>query len=254
MGPNLPDPQVKRSDEPSGDEIDWEIVGYDPEHPQTNIFYRGIPETTGRSVHQNFPKGGRVDEYHTYSIDWRSDRIIFSIDDIEVRTYFKNSKEADSPNTPNKFFPDRAGKVAFALWSRAKDDPSAWSGGPVQWPDPNNKKASAIYDYIDIQCYDDNDRPVPKWPLRPQNVDRMKTAKNQPTSGRFGTITVSAGYGGDKMTEGNFLIKLDPSGGPTDPGLSPVDALPKPQSGSTAVNALGFGFLLSVLVTLRFIV
>jgi hypothetical protein len=239
MGPNLPDPQVKKSDEPSGDEIDWEIVGYDPEHPQTNIFYRGIPETTGRSVHQDFPEGGRVDEYHTYAIDWRSDRIIFSIDEIEVRTYLKNSNEANSINTPNPFFPDRAGKVAFALWSRNHDLPTSWSGGPVQWPNPNNKTASAIYDYIDIQCYDDNDRPVPKWPLRAENVDRMDTAKGQPTGGRFGIITVPAGYGGERMTE-------DPSGGPTDPGLAPVDPLPKPKSGTAAVNAISFGALFSV--------
>jgi beta-glucanase (GH16 family) len=44
MGPNLPDSSLDLSstDKNSGDEIDWEIVGGDPDNAQSNIFYRVV--------------------------------------------------------------------------------------------------------------------------------------------------------------------------------------------------------------------
>lgn len=48
---------------------------------------------------------------------------------------------------------------------------SGWAGSPIEWPATN--KLFAEYDDLTIQCYDDQDLPVPKWPAGPENPDRV---------------------------------------------------------------------------------
>jgi beta-glucanase (GH16 family) len=189
MGPNLPDAglDLSNTDPQGGDEIDWEIVGGDPKNAQSNIFYRGYREFAIRGGIHPVPSG--VDASQKYTIDWRSDRIIFLINDQVQRTYYKNSTEADSEYVPNRrFFPDRAGKVQFALWSEATN---AWAGGAAKWPLGVNS-TNAKFEYIDIQCYNDKDQPVPKWPLQ-NNPDMKPTIKFQPTQGVSAKIPPEAG-------------------------------------------------------------
>ncbi|KAJ3303816.1 hypothetical protein HDV03_003488 [Kappamyces sp. JEL0829] len=152
VGPNLPDTELdlKGTDPNSGDEIDWEIVGGDATHAQSNVFYRGFKEFGVRGGFHNIT----VTEKHKYTIDWRHDKIIWSIDDVVVRTYSRDDKTAAVAQNPNRrFFPDRAQKIQFALWS---DLNNAWAGGAPKFPAGSNS-AVATYDYVDIQCYDDNE-------------------------------------------------------------------------------------------------
>lgn len=98
------------------DEIDWEITGGSSQTAlaQTNIFYRGIPEY---DIHASKHPDPLVAEYHTYTIDWRSDSIIFSIDGIVQRTYL-NDKNAVSPMTPpgQHWFPNTPSKIQISVW------------------------------------------------------------------------------------------------------------------------------------------
>jgi beta-glucanase (GH16 family) len=73
------------------DEIDIELVGGDKEHWQTNVF---APSTEDRKPHygklssvQNVPGAfPTIEEFHSYSIDWSPERIIWSVDGQAVRT------------------------------------------------------------------------------------------------------------------------------------------------------------------------
>ncbi len=195
----------------TGDEIDWEILGKDPRQATNNVFYRGIKEYSKHDAIVPVPKG--VDQTLVYGIEWKKDQIVFTIDDKVVRTYNRNGTEANSQFLPNtRFFPDRPQKVQLAVWSEASN---AWAGGPVQWPS-GTSQLSATIDFIDIICYDDNMKPVPKWPLNAP--DRKATEAGQPTSVSGSTFPSEAGpiqggksqpplyppgYNGAKLTGGS---------------------------------------------------
>jgi beta-glucanase (GH16 family) len=109
MGPHLPDEGIDmtNTDPQGGDEIDWEILGNDPENAQSNIFYRGFREFSVRGGYHPLPKKS-ITVPHKYTIDWRRDQILFSIDDVVQRRYLKNSTQANSKEAPGRrFFPDR---------------------------------------------------------------------------------------------------------------------------------------------------
>jgi beta-glucanase (GH16 family) len=189
MGPHLPDDELDltNTDKRGGDEIDFEIVGGARNEAQSNIFYRGFKEYAIRgAVH----KVDDIEQFHKYTIDWKKEAISFYIDDELVRTYYKNSTQANSKESATRrFFPDRAMKIQFALWSEAQN---AWAGGRPVFP-PGTDTVSAVYQYVDIQCYNDDDEPVPQWPIVPENPLSKPTIPNQPTEGVNGAISKEAG-------------------------------------------------------------
>jgi Glycosyl hydrolases family 16 len=181
MGPNLPDSSLNlaSTDKNSGDEIDWEIVGGEPYKAESNIFYRGFKDYSLRGGKHNVD----VTEKHLYTIDWKRESIAFLIDNKLVRTYYKNQSTANptreqDPSQLHRFFPNRAMKVQFAMWS---DITNNWAGGIPEFPAGQNS-ATATYDFVDIQCYNDKDEPVPQWPLE-NNPARKESLPNQPTRG-----------------------------------------------------------------------
>ena len=81
---------------PESDEIDIELVGGDPKHWQTNVFAPAAHEDqplygTLSSV-ENYPLNTKsVNAMHYYSIDWSPERIVWSVDGVEVRTLEKGA-------------------------------------------------------------------------------------------------------------------------------------------------------------------
>lgn len=144
------------------DEIDVEWIGKEPTKPQSNIFYKGIPEY-GRHFQRLNSRTG----LQTITIDWKSTSIQFSVDNQIQRTYLKNSPEAISPRTPpgQRWFPNTPSRVQISVWDTTGSAPGtqAWAGGPIPW-NRMPSKLYAYYEYIDIQCYNDKDQPVYKWP------------------------------------------------------------------------------------------
>jgi beta-glucanase (GH16 family) len=144
------------------DEIDIEWIGKEPTNPQSNIFYKGIPEYGLHFQRLNSKPG-----IQHITIDWKSTSIQFSVDGKVQRTYLKNSPNAISPKTPpgHRWFPNTPSKVQISVWDTTGSPPGtqAWAGGPIPW---NNmpSKLYAYYEYIDIQCYNNKDQPVYKWP------------------------------------------------------------------------------------------
>lgn len=164
------------------DEIDWEFVGGKRSSGETNIFYKGILEFQIRS---ETITTGPIDQSREYSIDWNRQRIIWSINGNEVRTYALSSPNAVTSMTPpgERSYPSSPAQVQIGVWdggSSSSAGTSQWAGGPVPWA--SNPSLSAVYESITIQCYDSNDNPVPKWPLDARNPDMLQDPPNQTRS------------------------------------------------------------------------
>jgi beta-glucanase (GH16 family) len=146
----------------SKDEIDVEWIGKEPTKPQSNIFYKGIPEY---GLH--FKRLQASSGIQNITIDWKSTSIQFSVDGKIQRTYLKNSPEAISPLTPpnQRWFPNTPSKIQISVWDTTGSAPGtqAWAGGPIPW-NRMPSKLYAYYEYVDIQCYNDKDQVVYKWP------------------------------------------------------------------------------------------
>ncbi|KAJ9618374.1 transglycosylase [Knufia peltigerae] len=111
------------------DEIDWEWLGGDDTQAQSNYFGKG-QTTTGYNRGAFHGAPNNHDEFHTYSIDWTADQIVWSIDGTTVRAMTQAQAEAGQyPQTPMY--------VKVGAW--AGGDPSnpqgtiEWAGGPTDY-------------------------------------------------------------------------------------------------------------------------
>ncbi|EXJ93004.1 hypothetical protein A1O3_01560 [Capronia epimyces CBS 606.96] len=107
------------------DEIDWEWLGGDNTQAQSNYFGKGIT-TTGYNRGAFHGAADNHDTFHTYSIDWTADQIVWSIDGTTVRAMTQDQAESGQyPQTPMY--------VKLGAW--AGGDPSnpqgtiEWAGG-----------------------------------------------------------------------------------------------------------------------------
>jgi beta-glucanase (GH16 family) len=156
------------------DEIDFETVGKDRTTIQTNVFARGILE---RGQHGATHRVGDITRPQQYNIDWNSERIVFGINGAAVRTHRRNGPEANRPidrQRGHPWYPITPSLVQFAVW----ESDSEWAGAPLRWP-ANESKLSVKVDWIDIQCYNDKNQIVPKWPVA-GNPDRQDAFPDQP--------------------------------------------------------------------------
>ncbi|KAI9206973.1 concanavalin A-like lectin/glucanase domain-containing protein [Polychytrium aggregatum] len=174
----------------SKDEIDYEIVGAQVTQAQSNVFYQGYPEYGVWSATHNLPSG-TIDQYHDYTIDWNSDRILWQIDNTTVRN-FTNTHYSTNPALANQtWFPNTPSLIQFSLWDSGDDVTNAgqvaWSGGPPSWSQPSY---NASWAYVDIQCYDDNNSPVSAWPVG--SVRAQSSPLPSPSSSSTTTTVQSA--------------------------------------------------------------
>ncbi|KIX04009.1 uncharacterized protein Z518_07562 [Rhinocladiella mackenziei CBS 650.93] len=103
------------------DEIDWEWLGGDNTQVQSNYFGKGITTTYNRGAFHSAPDNH--DTFHTYSIDWTADQIVWSVDGTTVRAMTQDQAEAGQyPQTPMY--------VKLGAW--AGGDPSN-PEGTIQW-------------------------------------------------------------------------------------------------------------------------
>ncbi|KAJ9614175.1 hypothetical protein H2200_002311 [Cladophialophora chaetospira] len=111
------------------DEIDWEWLGGDDNQAQSNYFGKG-QTTTGynRGAYHGAPNNH--EEFHTYSIDWTADQIVWSIDGQTVRAMSPSQAEAGQ-------FPQTPMFVKLGTWAGgdSSNPPGTitWSGGPTDY-------------------------------------------------------------------------------------------------------------------------
>ncbi|EEH05832.1 extracellular cell wall glucanase Crf1 [Histoplasma capsulatum G186AR] len=137
------------------DEIDWEWLGVDNAQVQTNYFGKNQQGTFDRGQFHADP--GNQDGFHTYSIDWNSDRLIWQIDGQTVRTLTAASAGASYPQTPMQ--------IKAGVW--AGGDPSnppgtiEWAGGKTDYgagPFVMGLKSISVTDYSTGTQYRYTDR------------------------------------------------------------------------------------------------
>jgi beta-glucanase (GH16 family) len=137
------------------DEIDFEFVGTDLDHAQSNYYSQGV---TNYNNGGNLSTTNTVSNVHTYTIDWTPDQISWIVDGKTLRT----KKRSDTWNsTSNRFdFPQTPSRVMLSLWpaglaSNGKGTVD-WAGGLIDWNSPymQNGYYYAMVNDVNVQCYD----------------------------------------------------------------------------------------------------
>lgn len=112
------------------DEIDWEWLGADDAHAQTNYFGKGITTTYNRGT--DCDASNNQDEFHKYSIDWTSEQIVWQVDGVTIRAMtYAEAETGQYPQTPMY--------IKVGSWSGG--DPSnppgtiQWAGGVTNYAD-----------------------------------------------------------------------------------------------------------------------
>lgn len=109
------------------DEIDWEWLGGDNAQVQTNYFGKGDTSSFSRGAyHEN---SGNHDDFHTFSIDWTSSQIVWSIDGKTVRVLTPETAETNQ-------YPQSPMMVKVGVW--AGGDPNNAKGTIGEWDRPKN--------------------------------------------------------------------------------------------------------------------
>ncbi|KAI1429955.1 concanavalin A-like lectin/glucanase domain-containing protein [Xylaria sp. FL1777] len=127
------------------DEIDDEWLGADDTEVQTNYFGKGITGSYNRG--QFNPAANNQAEFIKYTVDWTSDRIVWTVGETVVRTL--NANEAESGQ-----YPQTPMQIKFGSWSGG--DPSN-SEGTIEWArgptDYSKGPFSMVVQHIKITDY-----------------------------------------------------------------------------------------------------
>lgn len=111
------------------DEIDWEWVGSEGGHVQTNYFGKGNDTTfdRGKKHEANDP----THSFHNYTIHWTKEKLEWWVDDNLVRTL--KYEEAQG----GKFYPQTPATVRLGIWPAGDKDNRKgtieWAGGEVDY-------------------------------------------------------------------------------------------------------------------------
>lgn len=117
------------------DEIDWEWLGADTSHVQSNFFGKGDTSTYDRGgIHE---MSDPTAAFHTYTIDWNKDSMKWLIDGNLVREV----AYADPKAKGGERYPQTPMEVKMGSWigcasQAAAEDPKTkgtceWAGGPI---------------------------------------------------------------------------------------------------------------------------
>ncbi|KAI6712937.1 hypothetical protein PZA11_005215 [Diplocarpon coronariae] len=110
------------------DEIDMEWLGSDDSEVQTNYFGKGQVTTYNRGAFH--PAPNNQDEFITYTIEWTSEQIIFSVGNEVIRVVTPATADSNQ-------YPQSPMQIKFGAW--AGGDPSnpegtiSWARGPTDY-------------------------------------------------------------------------------------------------------------------------
>ncbi|KAG0170679.1 hypothetical protein DFQ28_005700 [Apophysomyces sp. BC1034] len=129
-----------------GDEIDFEFVGADPRHVQTNYFW-GKNIVYGVNGGNHAISGSAYDEFHTYKMDWSPERIVWSVDGSVVRTKYRSQTYHRGAYE----YPTAPARAQIGLWDGSTAPGTAqWCNGPIDWH--KNKNIAAYIKEIEVTC------------------------------------------------------------------------------------------------------
>ncbi|KAH9941782.1 glycoside hydrolase family 16 protein [Epithele typhae] len=145
------------------DEIDWEFPGTQTTEGQSNFFWQGyVPNPNDGATHGNLTD--TFSNYHDYTIDWQQDTLTWLIDGNAVRT-LKRSDVTGSDGVSH--YPSTPSRVQLSVWpagiSQSAQGTIDWSGGLINFDDPDYKAAGHFYalvESVSITCADSKSNPA----------------------------------------------------------------------------------------------
>jgi hypothetical protein len=131
------------------DEIDWEMIGGNKTHVETNFFGKGNTTIMDRAIWYPMATPPQ-DNFHNYSVEWTKETIKWGIDGSVVRTL-----PITDPSTINGTqYPQTPMTVRLGIWAGGdSDNPNGtiqWAGGLTdysQGPFTMSVKSINIQDY-----------------------------------------------------------------------------------------------------------
>ncbi|KAH7066286.1 concanavalin A-like lectin/glucanase domain-containing protein [Paraphoma chrysanthemicola] len=139
------------------DEIDFEWVGVDTSHVQSNFYSQGVTNyNNGKNL--TVPGGNTVENMHEYCIDWKQDSLTWSIDGKDQRTL--NRKDTWNSTSGRFDYPQTPSRIMLSLWpaglSSNEKGTIEWAGGEIDWNSPymQNGYYFARFSEVTVECYD----------------------------------------------------------------------------------------------------
>jgi|SRR5579862_1806303 len=138
------------------DEIDYEFVGKDLETGQTNIYWQALPYYGNSANITNITD--TFTDWHTYSVDWTPDQIVWSVDGVAKRTKTRASTWNATSGLYN--YPQTPSRVQLSIWPGGASSQAQgtidWAGGPIDWSGPDIQSNGYYYMQIanvTVKCY-----------------------------------------------------------------------------------------------------
>lgn len=138
------------------DEIDFEFVGYDLTHPQSNFYALGI---TNYSNAENSTTTNTFSNWHYYEIDWQEDELTWLIDGQVIRTLKKD--DTWNSTTERYDYPQTPSRIEMSLWPGGDSSNGLgtieWAGGEISWDTEDIKEYGYYYAYVKnmtVEAYD----------------------------------------------------------------------------------------------------
>ncbi|KAK1723084.1 concanavalin A-like lectin/glucanase domain-containing protein [Colletotrichum acutatum] len=192
------------------DEIDWEFVGADQTHVQTNFYALGVNDYT-RARYYEVPFNPMT-SFHTYTIEWTKESIVFSIDGKVYRT--ATPAEGNYPQTPMQ--------LKLGTWVGGKGTAQGtidWAGGLAQWnqaPFAGHYRSLKVWDYAGgdkagAKQYEYSKGSDGKW----QTIQIIGAGEKSGSSGSVGDVGNVAGPKPDKSSDKDDKNKAQQSDAPT---------------------------------------
>ncbi|EKG13172.1 Glycoside hydrolase family 16 [Macrophomina phaseolina MS6] len=138
------------------DEIDFEFIGVDINHAQSNFYSQGVTNyNNGMNLTVD---SDTVNNEHEYVIDWQPDTLTWSIDGNVMRTL--NRKDTWNSTSGRFDYPQTPSRVMLSLWPAGLPSNAEgtinWAGGLVDWNSQymQNGYYYAHFSSIEVECYD----------------------------------------------------------------------------------------------------
>lgn len=110
------------------DEIDWEFLGGNRTHAETNFFGKGNTTTYNRAIWYPLPDNAAPqDEFHNYTVTWTAESLDWYIDGHHVRQVTPH----DAVTLMGKNYPQTPMTLKLGIW--AGGDQKENAPGVVQW-------------------------------------------------------------------------------------------------------------------------
>ncbi|KAJ4334115.1 putative glycosidase CRH2 [Ascochyta clinopodiicola] len=139
------------------DEIDFEWIGVDTGHVQSNFYSQGVTVyTNGKNL--TVAGGNTVQNMHEYCIDWKEDTLTWSIDGDDTRTL--NRKDTWNGTSGRFDYPQTPARIMLSLWPAGlptnEKGTVDWAGGEIDWNSPymQNGYYYARFQEVTVDCYD----------------------------------------------------------------------------------------------------